>query len=266
MTTTNADPNLPYLSNIHGMARADSGIGDSFGGKPIAADDANDESDSPSTTTYSETTKKLITPSSSPIHRKHSVSSTGQSKGQSSGSRSSSLHSRRRGRAELRPRRMHSSPVGFIPRSNVEEAIAFHERSCRLMESLSSSSRITDPMSAALHRTTTAPYIITPPLVNPHTYGLESPLEQPSVSVEGKGDDLHLDSPPASIMHWTSNTTRRKEYAEIDKQNSGFRKFMRKLLPSCLSRASTLDFYDEKDRSDAGSVRRYRMDIPDDDK
>ncbi|KAH7349137.1 hypothetical protein BKA66DRAFT_476956 [Pyrenochaeta sp. MPI-SDFR-AT-0127] len=59
-------------------------------------------------------------------------------------------------------------------------------------------------------------------------------------------------------MHWTSPCTRQREYERIDKANSGVRGFMRKFTPRCVS-APQEKFY-EKDKSDAGSVRRYRLD------
>lgn len=64
-------------------------------------------------------------------------------------------------------------------------------------------------------------------------------------------------------MHWTSPCTRQREYARIDRANSGVRGFMRKFTPRCVS-APQEKFY-EKDKSDAGSVRRYRMDDVDHD-
>ncbi|KAF2083178.1 hypothetical protein K490DRAFT_60715 [Saccharata proteae CBS 121410] len=74
--------------------------------------------------------------------------------------------------------------------------------------------------------------------------------------------------PPATVMHWTSPSTRRREYAEIDKSTTGIRGFVRKLLPRRLAPAamSRQSFYDpekDDDESDAGSVRRYRLDLPD---
>lgn len=83
---------------------------------------------------------------------------------------------------------------------------------------------------------------------------------------------MHIESIPAEpeeltstdpVIHWTSIESRRKQYAEIDRRNTSFRKFMRKLLPGRLSKPATLDFYNEKDESDTGSVRRYRLDLPD---
>jgi hypothetical protein len=61
-----------------------------------------------------------------------------------------------------------------------------------------------------------------------------------------------------TTMHWTSPCTRMREYKRIDKANSGVRGFMNKVMPRCVS-GPPEKFY-EKDQSDTGSVRRYRLD------
>ena len=61
-----------------------------------------------------------------------------------------------------------------------------------------------------------------------------------------------------TTMQWNSPCTRRREYERIDKANSGLRGFFRRVTPRCVSGPQE-KFY-EKDQSDAGSVRRYRMD------
>jgi hypothetical protein len=66
---------------------------------------------------------------------------------------------------------------------------------------------------------------------------------------------------PSTAMHWTSPCTRRREYERIDRANSGVRGFLNKVMPRCVSGPQE-KFY-EKDQSDAGSVRRYRLDDDD---
>jgi hypothetical protein len=65
-----------------------------------------------------------------------------------------------------------------------------------------------------------------------------------------------------TTMHWTSPCTRRREYERIDRANSGVRGFLNKVVPRCVS-GPPERFY-EKDESDAGSVRRYRIDEDED--
>ena len=69
--------------------------------------------------------------------------------------------------------------------------------------------------------------------------------------------------PPATVHYWTSDSTRRLEYAAIDAANRGVRGFFVRLVPDCiLSEAARLTkFHDDAD-SDAGSVRRYRLVLP----
>ena len=67
---------------------------------------------------------------------------------------------------------------------------------------------------------------------------------------------------PATIIDWTSLSTRRREYDEIDRSCQGIRGLWRRLSPRWCRRNSRMSFYTGDDDSDAGSVRRYRMDIP----
>jgi hypothetical protein len=63
----------------------------------------------------------------------------------------------------------------------------------------------------------------------------------------------------STTMQWTSPCTRSREYKRIDRANTGVRGFLNKVMPRCVSGPPPEKFY-EKDQSDAGSVRRYRMD------
>jgi hypothetical protein len=68
-------------------------------------------------------------------------------------------------------------------------------------------------------------------------------------------------SPPVTI-HWTSDETRRKEYAAIDRNQKGLRGLWNKVAPKFARSGPKSRFYDEKEGSDAGSVRRFRLDLP----
>lgn len=63
---------------------------------------------------------------------------------------------------------------------------------------------------------------------------------------------------PATTTHWTSPCTRKRDYERIDRQNAGLRGLVRRAVPRCVS-GPPEKFYDA-DQSDAGSVRRYRLD------
>ncbi|KAF3010674.1 hypothetical protein E8E13_005399 [Curvularia kusanoi] len=64
---------------------------------------------------------------------------------------------------------------------------------------------------------------------------------------------------PATTTHWTSASTRKRDYERIDRQNTGLQGLFRRVAPRCVSGPQE-KFY-EKDQSDAGSVRRYRLDV-----
>lgn len=70
--------------------------------------------------------------------------------------------------------------------------------------------------------------------------------------------------PPTTIQYWTSDSTRRLEYAAIDAASKGVRGFVMKLIPDCFLPSSTKAnrFHDGVDDDDVGSVRRYRLDLP----
>lgn len=74
---------------------------------------------------------------------------------------------------------------------------------------------------------------------------------------------------PATVIDWTSPSTRRREYERIDRSSRGVRGLWRRFAPTwCQSRERRTLFYDEgkgpKKELDEGSVRRFRMDLPDD--
>lgn len=67
-------------------------------------------------------------------------------------------------------------------------------------------------------------------------------------------------------LSWTSDATRRLEYAKIDRAYSGLRGFCRKVLPGVCFRDGRRNFWDRSDSddvSDTDSVRRYRIRLPD---
>ncbi|KAE8444543.1 hypothetical protein EG329_014467 [Mollisiaceae sp. DMI_Dod_QoI] len=75
--------------------------------------------------------------------------------------------------------------------------------------------------------------------------------------------------PPATIQYWTSDRTRRLEYAAIDAASKGVRGFFIRLVPDCIlpKDKRRTRFHNDCDgngdrASDAGSVRRYRLVLP----
>lgn len=71
---------------------------------------------------------------------------------------------------------------------------------------------------------------------------------------------------PATVMEWTSPSTRRAEYEKIDRASRGMRGLWRRVAPRwCQSRDSRTPFFEEGKTKTGreGSVRRFRMDLPD---
>ncbi|KAM5474429.1 hypothetical protein MauCBS54593_002004 [Microsporum audouinii] len=71
---------------------------------------------------------------------------------------------------------------------------------------------------------------------------------------------------PKTVIDWTSPSTRRREYEKIDRASRGIRGAWRKLAPQwCQSKDARAPFFEEckaGHAKDDGSVRRFRMDIP----
>nr|KMM65660.1 hypothetical protein CPAG_02006 [Coccidioides posadasii RMSCC 3488] len=74
---------------------------------------------------------------------------------------------------------------------------------------------------------------------------------------------------PPTVMHWTSSSTRRREYEKIDRSCRGIRGMWRRFAPKwCQSKSQRIPFFDETKGGKQlyeGSVRRFRIDIPDED-
>lgn len=67
-------------------------------------------------------------------------------------------------------------------------------------------------------------------------------------------------SPPQTTHYWTSDRTRRLEYAAIDAASKGVKGWIRRnLLPDCFAGKNRHVAFDD----DTGSVRRYRLDLED---
>ncbi|KAK2744663.1 hypothetical protein FQN55_006581 [Onygenales sp. PD_40] len=86
--------------------------------------------------------------------------------------------------------------------------------------------------------------------------------------------DLQTDEPqeykpiPATVIDWTSPSTRRREYEKIDRSSRGVRGMWRRFAPSWCQSESRTPFFEEGKTGKGtyeGSVRRFRMDVPDDD-
>ncbi|RMJ23658.1 hypothetical protein PHISP_05477 [Aspergillus sp. HF37] len=81
------------------------------------------------------------------------------------------------------------------------------------------------------------------------------------------GDSDAPQSRPTSttVIDWTSPSTRKREYAKIDRANRGLRGLWRRVAPKWCQPDHRTPFFEEGKNGKAnyeGSVRRFRMDIP----
>jgi hypothetical protein len=173
------------------------------------------------------------------------------------------------------------SRVPPSPRNNIEEALALHERSCRIFPPSSMpptpilGPANDDPALSALYRSKSSPQVTTQSQVTTQPQSRPSlpPRSRTAPLASGLTDSNDVDDPlpeeefvPATIMHWTSDETRRKEYAKIDMASKGIRGLLSRLFPRLAMKSKRSRFYDEKDGSRAGSIRRYRLNFDDDEK
>ncbi|KAI9683629.1 MAG: hypothetical protein M1829_004933 [Trizodia sp. TS-e1964] len=171
------------------------------------------------------------------------------------------------------PRRLVHSSSRSIPsrRSSVnddrENPIAFHYKSCHLFQSLGASFTHQNGAPGVGRTALAGADVPSPPQSQLPPSNSTLAYQQMFV-----GQPLHEEEapvpppspPPATITHWLSHNTRRREYAEIDRTTRGLRGWWRRIAPSCFVQRR-LGFYDSENSSDdKGSVRRYRLDLPDD--
>ena len=94
-----------------------------------------------------------------------------------------------------------------------------------------------------------------------------SSLSTTNALTRESSQNLHIYSNhiPAANIDWTLPSTRRREYEKIDKARSGFRGLIRRVTPRILQKNGRVGFHDDGKGSDAGTVRRFRMDVADGD-
>ncbi|KAL4938180.1 hypothetical protein BDV06DRAFT_215302 [Aspergillus oleicola] len=188
-------------------------------------------------------------------------------------SRQSSLHSHRRTNTltSLTPS-LSDSPV------RRENLLALHRESCRLFSDQSVSTRQL-PTPPQTPRVRAFPDLSTPPgspileqqssiatLGSSTNSSHQEPISVKHAEIEVLSTPEMKETQP-TIIEWTSPSTRRREYKEIDRASSGVRGFWRRVAPRwCQFGDSRVPFYVEREDGKAnyeGSVRRFRLDLPD---
>lgn len=143
-----------------------------------------------------------------------------------------------------RPRRdgRTSSEAGTAPPSPIGSSFSSHRLDYEHRGSLSSAAA--SPPLRPRDRSNTLP----------HT--APNHVHSPSAS------SIHI---PTTVMEWTSPSTRRREYEKIDRASRGMRGLWRRVAPRWCQRNSRTPFFEEGKSGREGSVRRFRMDLPDGD-
>ncbi|KAH6678715.1 hypothetical protein B0J14DRAFT_473623 [Halenospora varia] len=92
----------------------------------------------------------------------------------------------------------------------------------------------------------------------------------PSGQAQEEMSELEVDTPrhhppPATTQYWTSDSTRRLEYAAIDAAGKGVKGFLIRCVPDCIlpvEKRRTRFCGENGIDEDCGSVRRYRLTLP----
>ncbi|TLD35011.1 hypothetical protein E2P81_ATG11130 [Venturia nashicola] len=162
-----------------------------------------------------------------------------------------------------RPRRCATLPSGNPPKTNIEEALALHERSRQILAMASVSSPYQSTASVAPQ----APAIYRSQTIGDYTYGRRQepfPYSPRTIQPFPVEQEIECYVPvPSTTTYWTTTESKRQEYAKIDKANKGIRGMWKKMLPKFARTTCDSRFFDEKDDSDVCSVRRYRLDLDD---
>ncbi|CAI7627176.1 unnamed protein product [Penicillium bialowiezense] len=214
-------------------------------------------------------------PSTTPTTHSRSASRSTTSR---PNSRRSSLHSARR-----------TVPNGAIvpvpstripPQERRQSLIALHREACRLFEETETERPTLQRASSAIARresrssTEKGSSAPSSPIVSSRSsfrFEPESPTQAPHFlaqrdrsntmpNISPSTSSIHV---PATVMEWTSDDTRRREYEKIDRASSGVRGFWRRVAPRCFqTRDARIPFFEEGKPEREGSVRRFRMDLP----
>lgn len=173
-------------------------------------------------------------------------------------------------------------PLGAVSQRRREDLLELHRESCRLFQEGRDlngnhmNNGFVSDSSVAQHRQLN--HSKRNSLVSGHDNGSSrhedyapSPTKQPSTptirETPQQQQQQNNADPDTVMIDWMTPSTRRREYEKIDRQNRGIRGWWRRIAPKwCTSREKRTPFYEEKDgkANYEGSVRRFRMDLPDD--
>ncbi|KAF2134498.1 hypothetical protein P153DRAFT_3082 [Dothidotthia symphoricarpi CBS 119687] len=191
-----------------------------------------------------------------------SENSLSRSKGQGHGSKPSSRRTSCTIVDPSRPARHYriasSQAVATATSQDIDDPLALHFRSCSLFSNPSYRTYSGLP-SPEISQTDNPTF----PSAVPRFSSDSMTVIKENIAPKQTEEIIPVIASPDTTMNWLSPCTRQREYKRIDKANTGFRGLIRRVVPRCVS--SPPERFYEKDQSDIGSVRRYRMDDPDDD-
>ncbi|KAF9696374.1 hypothetical protein EKO04_005469 [Ascochyta lentis] len=221
-----------------------------------AAPSSIETSDLVNMSTHRSASEKRPRPSN---HRSASSSENSAARSRSKGrGHDSKLSSRRTSCTIVDPSRparhyrVKSSQTVSPASQDVDDVLALHFRSCSLFSNPSYQANSALPSPTLSHQDNFGF-----PSAAPRFSMDEMAMVEERVSLhETESARVQV---PATTTHWISPGTRKRDYERIDRANNGFRGLVRRVVPRCVS-GPPERFY-EKDQSDAGSVRRYRLDV-----
>lgn len=168
------------------------------------------------------------------------------------------------------------------PKARRPDSISLHNRSWKLFSSIDEMLALTRESppprySEAVSRPCTPQNSVTmsnPPPTIPSNY---SALENRKCSfvvpsTQSPSNETHVldtDQPTTirpsfnTVMSWTSDETRRREYAKIDRAYTGLRGWFNQIVPRAWKKCSRRDFF--RGECDGDSVRRFRVSLPEKD-
>lgn len=231
--------------------------------------------------------KHIDTPTVSP-RRDSQQTSTSNASNSTGHSRSASRGTRSRPESQRSsfqsPRRNVNTAIVPVPSSRVspqekrETLLALHRESCRLFQDSQPEQHLqrTNPTRYTHQKSRSSTdkessSLFASPYPTSHFDSNHAPAPPHFLGSRDRANTMPTINPstssvqaPPTVMEWTSVDTRRREYEKIDRASSGMRGFWRRVAPRCFkSRDARTPFFEEGKPEREGSVRRFRMDLPD---
>ncbi|GFF32346.1 hypothetical protein IFM51744_01744 [Aspergillus udagawae] len=229
--------------------------------------------------------KRTVSPPSSAKSPDHHRSTSRSTRWSAPTSRRSSLHSHRRAATttSLTP----SIVDRKDPVAKREDLLALHRESCQLfqdnelhqscLQERRSAPATLPYLTSCAHRASSefssppaSPIVHTRFSPTAREPGLDTGLspDQPTYVPTGDSRAAGASKPVRpTVIDWTSPSTRRREYEKIDRASTGVRGFWRRVAPRwCQFGDNRMPFFEEGKNGKGnyeGSVRRFRMDLPD---